>query len=99
MKKKLIFLILLSTLILNLTGCGVTKGKSDYQSTANFIQISDNLYYYSDTKIVYIIFNEKVGVADSSTGYGYMSEYYSKNGNLCRFDENSQNIVEIKNND
>lgn len=74
------------------TGCSPAKGSKNYENNANLVNIKNELYYYVDTGIVYIVFNEASGYK----GYGYMSPYYSENGNLCRYDVNTNSIVEIK---
>lgn len=74
-----------------LTGC-TTEGLKSYEEHGNLVQISNELYYHKTTGIVYIVFNEAAGYA----GYGYMSPYYSANGNLCKYDMNSYSIVEIE---
>lgn len=90
--KKIITIIIIFSLILALNGC-VMEGRKNYESHADLIHIDNQLYYYNDTKIVYIVFNENTGYA----GYGYMSPYYSSNGNLCKYDTNTHSIVEIEN--
>ena len=64
-----------------LTSC-VFSGNKDYSETTGgrFIEISgqDNLYYDTNTKVVYVIWNEADGIHNA--GYGYMSPYYSSNG-------------------
>ena len=45
------------------------------------------------TKIIYIVFNAHGGYY----GYGYMSPYYSSDGNLCKFDEGTNSFIEIEN--
>lgn len=90
--KKISIIIVIISLIFALSGC-VMEGRKNYESHADLIHIDNQLYYYNDTKIVYIVFNENTGYA----GYGYMSPYYSSNGNLCKYDTNTHSIVEIEN--
>lgn len=73
-----------------LTGCAA-EGSKSYEKHGNLVQINNELYYHKTTGIVYIVFNE----CDGYSGYGYMSPYYSTNGNLCKYDMNSYSIVEI----
>lgn len=76
-----------------LTGCSTAEESKNYDERANLIQIDGGLYYYKSTGVVYIVFNEGIGYQ----GYGYMSPYYSANGNLCRYDLATQSIIEIEN--
>ena len=93
MKKKILAVALVLALCFGMTGCGVTEGSKNYDNHSKLISIEgeNDLYYYSTTHIVYIIFNECAGNA----GYGYMSPYYSENGKLCTYDTNTKKIVEI----
>ena len=95
MKNKIKIIITISLLFtLLLTGCETPQaGSKNYEYTSNLIHIKGNLYYYAETKIIYIIFNEYQGYK----GYGYMSPYYSSDGNLCKFDERTNSFIEIKN--
>lgn len=94
MKTKFITLVICALLCGSLlTGCSTSEGSKDYDEHANLIQIDDKLYYYQSTGVVYIVFNEGIGYQ----GYGYMSPYYSANGNLCRYDLATQSIIEIEN--
>ena len=54
------------------------------------IKNTSYLYYDVHTKIVYIVTAECRGY----DGYGFMSPYYSENGNLCRYIDNE--IIEIQ---
>lgn len=92
MKKKLVCLICAVAVAGSLL-CGCTfEGSKDYDSHSrlNSIQGHNDLYYYTDTNIVYIVFNECVG----ECGYGYMTPYYSENGKLCRYVDGK--IVEVE---
>lgn len=94
MKKKIIAIALGLTLCLGMTGCGTTsKGGKNYDSHSKLVSIEgeNDLYYYSTTHVIYIVFNE----AEYQVGYGYMSPYYSENGKLCTYDTNTKQIVEI----
>lgn len=93
MKKKILAVVLGLTLCFGMTGCGTSGGNKNYDSHSKLISIEgeNDLYYYSTTHVVYIVFNEVVCQA----GYGYMSPYYSENGKLCTYDTNTKQIVEI----
>lgn len=93
MKKKIIAIVLGLALCLGMTGCGTSEGNKNYDSHSKLVSIEgeNDLYYYSTTHVVYIVFNEYA----ASTGYGYMSPYYSENGKLCTYDTNTKQIVEI----
>lgn len=75
--KKIALLLLTIGMIFCLASC---DGDKDYADTTNgrLIEIvgQNDLYYDTNTKVVYIIWNEWHG----ETGYGYMSPYYSSNG-------------------
>ncbi len=90
MKRKALMGILLGALCFGIMGCN-TK---NYDLHSKLIQIEgeNDLYYYSNTHIVYILFNEDEGVY---FGYGYMSPYYSKNGKLCTYDVEKKQIIEL----
>ena len=113
-----LFLILLTLLIVTLSGCGnspettnetnITSDETttseeetiDYSKHSNLIKIegSKDLYYYSDTKIVYIAFDAHTYsfyIGDlAGHGYGFMSPYYSDNGKLCKYIDGD--IVEVE---
>ena len=82
--KKIITLMITLVLCASLCACGTKTG---------LIAITgqSNLYYDSNTKIVYFIFNEYL----SYQGYGYMSPYYASNGLPYRYDANNQTLIEI----
>lgn len=95
MRNKIKFFILLSCLLLScflMSGC-VSEGAKEYNKNANLIQINNELYYYAPTGIIYIVFNK----CSRYQGYGYMSPYYSTNGNLCKYNATTNSIVEIEN--
>ena len=92
MKKKILTIILGLTLCLGMTGCTYEDSKNyDDHSKLVSIEGENNLYYYSTTHVVYIVFNE----TEYKVGYGHMSPYYSENGKLCTYDTNKKQIVEI----
>lgn len=95
MRMKFLVLALVAILLMGLMSCesqGV-KGVKSYESNTGLVAIpgADNLYYDSQTKVVYFIFNERSGYA----GYGYMSAYYAPNGLPYLYDPFKQELVEI----
>lgn len=95
MKRKFLIIICGLILCLGSVGCSLTdEGDKDYNVHSKLIAIEGekDLYYYSTTHIVYIVFNEYAGDA----GYGYMSPYYSENGKLCTYDAEKKMIIEIE---
>lgn len=91
MKKKILAIMLGLILCLGMTGCASCENENYYEDS-NLIPIEDNLYYYSTTHIVYIVFCKSTA---SQLGYGYMSPYYSENGKLYTYDTDTKQIVEI----
>lgn len=94
MKKKILAVVLVLTLCFGMTGCAATNaGSKNYDEHSKLIAIEgeNDLYYYSTTHVIYIVFNE----TEYQAGYGYMSPYYSENGKLCTYDTNTKQIVEI----
>lgn len=94
MKKKILVVVLGLILCFGMTGCDGTRiGSKNYDNHSKLISIEgeNDLYYYSTTHVVYIVFNE----TEYQAGYGYMSPYYSENGKLCTYDTNTKQIVEI----
>lgn len=93
MKKKILAVVLGLTLCFGMTGC-TREGSKNYDNYSKLISIEgeNDLYYYSTTHVVYIVFNE-YGYQASC---GYMSPYYSENGKLCIYDTNTKQIVEIE---
>lgn len=86
MKKKMLFVMFVFVLLsLCICGCNNYKGDKNYtESTDGLLVKVPNrtpLYYDTNTKVVYVIFNE----CDGYQGYGYMSPYYSENGKLYRY--------------
>ena len=68
MKKKILAVALVLTLCFGMTGC-VSTGSKNYNESSKLISIEgeNDLYYYSTTHIVYIVFNE----FECQVGYGY----------------------------
>ena len=92
---KKIIIILGIIICFSLTGCASTSsGFKDYDIHSHLISIEgeDDLYYYSTTHVVYIVFNECAGYS----GYGYMAPYYSENGKLCIYDVKAKKIIELE---
>lgn len=92
MKKKILAVVLGLILCFGMTGC-TYEGSKNYDKHSKLVSIEgeNDLYYYSTTHVVYIVFNECVG----NSGYGYMSPYYSESGKLCTYDINTKQIVEV----
>lgn len=93
MKRKFLALVLLPAMLLSLAACA-SKGPKNYESNTALIAVpgAENLYYDSQTKVVYFVFNESSG---TYTGYGYMSAYYAPNGLPYLYDPFNQRLVEI----
>ena len=92
MKKIIIILGIL--MCFSLAGCTTQEGPKNYDIHSHLISIEgeNDLYYYSTTHIVYIVFNEYRNYG----GYGYMAPYYSENGKLCIYDAEKKEIVELE---
>ena len=96
MRNKIITLILTVFLVFCLAGCcsGTFEGSKDYtKRTGGKLQptMMQDLYYDTNTKIVYILFNEFTGFS----GYGYMSPYYAPNGMPYVYNVETNSIEEI----
>lgn len=95
MRNKIIVLILTVVLVFCLAGCGGTfEGSKNYTTRTNSrLQptMMQDLYYDTNTKIVYILFNECAGNA----GYGYMSPYYAPNGMPYVYNVQTNSLEEI----
>lgn len=93
MRNKIITLILTVFLVFCLVGCTFTGSKGYTKSTGGRLQstMMQDLYYDTNTKIVYILFNEGVGNA----GYGYMSPYYAPNGMPYVYNVQTNSLEEI----
>lgn len=98
MRNKIITLILIVFLVFCLAGCSATSaGSKDYTTRTNGrLQptMMQDLYYDTNTKIVYILFNECEGYS----GYGYMSPYYAPNGMPYVYDASTNTLKEIERN-
>ena len=93
MKKKLFIMVILVVMLNRLAACA-SKGTKGYESNTGLVAIPgiNDLYYDSQTKVVYFVFNECSGYQ----GYGYMSAYYAPNGLPYLYDPFKQELVEIK---
>ena len=95
MRNKIIALILTVVLVLCLSGCsGTFEGSKDYTKRTNGrLQptMMQDLYYDTNTKIVYILFSEFAG----NSGYGYMSPYYAPNGMPYVYNVETNSLEEI----
>lgn len=93
MKKKLFIMAILVVMLMGLAACA-SKGTKGYESNTGLVAIPgiNDLYYDSQTKVVYFVFNECSGYQ----GYGYMSAYYAPNGLPYLYDPFKQELVEIK---
>lgn len=93
--KKITMLMATICLALCLTACTVS-GSKNYtgRTSGRFIAVpmQTDLYYDTNTKIVYVIFNECAGNA----GYGYMSPYYADNGRPYRYNVEKNCLEEIQ---
>lgn len=93
MRNKIIALILTVVLVFCLAGC-TYAGSKDYTTRANGrLQptMMQDLYYDTNTKIVYVLFNEWSG----QSGYGYMSPYYAPNGMPYVYNIQTNSLEEI----
>ena len=95
MRNKIIVLILTVFLVFCLAGCSKTyAGAKDYtKRTGGRLQptMMQDLYYDTNTKIVYILFNECAGFS----GYGYLSPYYAPNGLPYVYNIQNNSLEEI----
>ena len=90
MRKRLLLTLLIPMLLF--VGCedDITSDDTHYEElTENqfeHVKKSKNLYYDTETKIIYIIFREEKD-ADTkwASGFGYMSPYYAPNGKPYRY--------------
>lgn len=93
MKKRIIAVALMITMLLTITGCSAYEGSKNYESNTGLMAIpgAKDLYYDTQTKIVYFVFSEAIGYQ----GYGYMSAYYAPNGLPYQYDPFNQELIEI----
>lgn len=95
MRNKIIVLILTVFIVFCLAGCSSTfTGSKEYTKRTNGkLQptMMQDLYYDTNTKIVYILFNECAG----NFGYGYMSPYYAPNGMPYVYNVQTNSLEEI----
>ena len=89
MNKKVIALMMISLLMLN--GCNANIRQVPGIGNISLIKINKYMYYDSSTYIVYWWngeFYANQAIAPSP--------YYSSNGLLCKYDKNTNSIIEIK---
>lgn len=93
-KKCITSLILLFLMCISISGCSLTEVNITEITNSRLLPIEteNDLYYDKDTKIVYIIFEEQIGYA----GFGYMSPYYSDNGQVYRYDTVNKELQTIQ---
>ena len=95
MRNRIIMLMLTVFLVFCTVGC-TFSGSKDYTGRTNGrLQptMMQDLYYDTNTKIVYIIFNECA--RNSGYGYGYMSPYYAPNGMPYVYNVQTNSLEEI----
>lgn len=92
--KKFITILIAICLMFCLVGCTV-EGSKNYADRTNGrlipVPTHQDLYYDTNTNIVYIVFNEYSG----NCGYGYMSPYYADNGMPYIYNKTTQTLEEI----
>ena len=93
-KKCITSLIILFLMCISITGWSLTEVNITEITNSRLLPIEteNDLYYDKDTKIVYIIFDEQIGY----TGFGYMSPYYSDNGQVYRYDTVNKELQTIQ---
>ncbi len=93
MKKGIIISAFILAICFSLAGCSPYEGNKNYEENTGIVAVSgvEDLYYDTQTKIVYFIFNEAIG----NQGFGYMSAYYAPNGLPYLYDPFNQKLVEI----
>lgn len=80
-------------LVIGLSGCTL-RGTKNYESnTGRLVSVPNerDLYYDTETGVVYFVFNEFYG----NRGYGYMSAYYAPNGLPYLYKDGK--LVEVEN--
>jgi hypothetical protein len=89
--KTIICLVALTISLLCLAGCASTGSKDYIKDTNGRLRPTamQDLYYDTNTKIVYILFNECTG---------YMSPYYAPNGMPYTYDASTNTLKEIERN-
>ena len=94
--KTIICLVALTISLLCLAGCASTGSKDYIKNTNGRLRppAMQDLYYDTNTKIVYILFNECTGYSRR----GYMSPYYAPNGIPYTYDESTNTLKEIERN-
>lgn len=90
--KKLLLLIVIMVMLVGLFACS-TESVRNSESNVRLLAVPgmSNLYYDSQTKVVYLALKEDYG---GYRGYGYMSPYYATNGFPYLYDPFNQELVE-----
>lgn len=94
--KTVICLVALTLSLLCLAGCASTGSKDYIKDTNGRLRQTamQDLYYDTNTKIVYILFNECTGYSRR----GYMSPYYAPNGMPYTYYASTNTLKEIERN-
>lgn len=94
--KTIICLVALTISFLCLAGCASTGSKDYIKDTNGRLRPTamQDLYYDTNTKIVYILFNECTGYSRR----GYMSPYYAPDGMPYTYDASTNTLKEIERN-
>ena len=94
--KTVICLVALTISLLCLAGCASTGSKDYIKNTNGRLSQTamQDLYYDTNTKIVYILFNECTGYSRR----GYMSPYYAPNGMPYTYNVSTNTLKEIERN-
>ena len=101
MKKYLILLLII--FCLTLTGCTADYDDADVydinvKEYFEKVPGEDNLYYATDTKIVYWIGGSyQVNAIGDDYATSYITVWYSENGKICRYDDGK--IMEVEKNE
>ena len=101
MKRKLLILLAVTSLLCNLTGCGsatytsvkTETGYTTLVGKCTMINIGNGLYYDSTTRIVYW-WNGVLNILDTATT---PSPYYAPNGLPYKYNPTTNTFEEIKN--
>lgn len=98
MRRMIVLFLAIISIVFCFTGCSDDPGlggTKDYTATTRgrlkAVPNQNDLYYDTDTRIVYIAFNEYMGNA----GYGYMSPYYASNGFPYVYNPTTQHLEQI----
>lgn len=95
MKKIVSIFLAAFILVFCLSGCGARNSNYiDIEELFGFVKIQNesNLYYDTDTNIVYFVAGAHYY---SHKGYGFMSPYYAPNGLPYKYDITTNTLREI----